>query len=38
MYQNVVQNSGQEPADTEETLAPGQIAVNANVTVEFALK
>jgi len=38
MYQNVVQNSGQEPVDTEGTLAPGQIAVTANVTVEFALK
>ena len=38
MYQNVIQNSGQEPVETEGTLAPGQIAVNANVTVEFALK
>jgi uncharacterized protein len=38
MYQNVVQNSGQAPVDTEGTLAPGQIAVTAHVTVEFALK
>jgi len=38
MYQNVVQNSGQEPVDTEGTLAPGQIAVAANVTVEFVLR
>jgi uncharacterized protein YggE len=38
MYQNVIQNSGQAPVDTEGTLAPGQIAVTANVTVEFDLK
>ena len=38
MYQNVVQNSGQAPADIESTLAPGQIGVTANVTVEFVLK
>jgi uncharacterized protein YggE len=38
MYQNVVQNSGQAPVDMEGTLAPGQIAVTAHVTVEFALK
>jgi uncharacterized protein YggE len=38
MYQNVVQNAAQAPVDTEGTLAPGQIAVTANVTVDFALK
>jgi uncharacterized protein YggE len=37
-YQNVVQNSGQAQTESEGTLAPGQISVTANVTVEFALK
>jgi hypothetical protein len=38
MYQNVIQDSGQAPVDTESTLAPGQISVTARVTVEFVLK
>lgn len=38
MYQNVIQNSGQPSADAEGTLVPGQIAVTANLSVEFALK
>jgi len=38
MSQNVVQNAGPSSSFTEdETLAPGQIAVSANVSVEFEL-
>jgi uncharacterized protein len=38
MYQNVVQNTSEMPAEFDSSLAPGQIAVTASVTVEFALK
>jgi uncharacterized protein len=38
MSQNVVQNSGQPAADTEDSLALGQIAVNASVSVDYELK
>ena len=38
MTQNVIQNAGGDPAMTDGTLAPGQIAVQARVTVSFVLK
>ena len=38
MAQNAVQNVGGEGAGTDGTLAPGQIAVNARVTVSFELE
>jgi len=38
MTQNVTQNSGSASQPTEGTIAPGQISVNARVTVSFELK
>jgi uncharacterized protein YggE len=38
MSQNVVQNVGDAPPDIEGAFAPGQISVNANVSVSFELK
>jgi uncharacterized protein YggE len=38
MSQNVVQNSGQTAPDSEDSLALGQIAVSASVSVDFELK
>ena len=38
MTQNVIQNSGGNPQQTEGALAPGQISISARVTVSFALK
>jgi len=38
MTQNVIQDAGGDPTMTDGTLAPGQIAVQARVTVSFALK
>jgi uncharacterized protein len=38
MTQNVVQNAGPTTYEGDSALAPGQIAVTANVTVSFGLK
>jgi uncharacterized protein len=38
MTQNVIQNAGPSTYDGDSSLAPGQIAVTANVTVQFVLK
>jgi uncharacterized protein YggE len=38
MSQNVIQNSGQAAPDSEGSLALGQIAVSASVSVDFELK
>ena len=38
MTQNVTQNSGGTPPQTEGAIAPGQISVSARVTVSFELK
>ncbi len=38
MSQNVVQNAGMEGFTTEGGVAPGQIEVNASVSVTFELK
>ena len=38
MAQNVIQNVGEGTFDSEGVTAPGQISVNASVTVEFELK
>ena len=38
MAQNVIQNVGEGAFDSEGVTAPGQISVNASVTVEFELK
>jgi uncharacterized protein len=38
MTQNVIQNAGPSTYNGDSSLAPGQIAVTANVTVQFALK
>lgn len=38
MAQNVIQNAGGGPAETDGTIALGQIKVNARVSVSFALK
>jgi hypothetical protein len=38
MAQNVVQNAGNAAAETDGTLAPGQISVTARVTVSFELE
>jgi uncharacterized protein len=38
MTQNVIQNAGPSTYNGDSSLAPGQIAVTANVTVQFVLK
>ncbi len=38
MTQNVIQSSGQPPADLEGSLAPGEISVTAKVTVSFEME
>ena len=38
MMQNVIQSSGQMPAETEGALAPGQISVTARVSVSFEME
>jgi uncharacterized protein len=38
MTQNVIQNVGEASLSSDSTLAPGQIAVSARVTVEFSLQ
>jgi len=38
MAQNVVQNVGEAPFDPDSAVAPGQISVNARVTVVFELQ